>query len=114
MILLSVSIAVAFLLVYALPTVSPPGVKPWLRPTLITAFKQDARTVIVYLYNPHSESVRVVEAWSGGQRASSISSNPSEISPRGYAEVTIAFNSDVSSSVLLHFDSGAWMEVRFE
>ena len=66
LILLSVSIAVAFILVYALPTVSPPESKPWLRPTLITAFREDL-SVKIYLYNPHSESVKVLEAWSGGE-----------------------------------------------
>ena len=113
LILLGVSIAIAFLLVYALPTVSPPGVRPWLRPTLIAAFKQDSKTAVIYLYNPHSEQVKVVEAWSGGERAKSIQSNPDSIPPRGYAEVVVEFDSDISSSILLHFDSGAWMEIRF-
>ena len=108
MILLSVSIAVAFILVYALPTVSPPETKPWLRPTLITAFREDS-SVKIYLYNPHSEPITVLEAWSGGEsRSIGV-----KIDPRSYAEIDVTFSSS-PSSVLLRFDSGAWMEVRFE
>ena len=108
LILLGVSIAVAFILVYALPTVSPPESKPWLRPTLITAFREGS-SVKIYLYNPHSESIKVLEAWSGGEsRDIGVT-----IRPREYAVVNATFSS-TPSSVLLRFDSGAWMEVRFE
>jgi len=109
LILLSVSIAVAFLLVYALPTVSPPGVKPWLRPTLIGAFKGSPSRI--YLYNPHSDYITVLEAWSGGTTISFNCSSDCRIEPRTYEVVEV---SGSPSSVLLRFDTGAWMEVRFD
>ncbi len=107
LILLGISIAVAFILVYALPTVSPPEVKPWLRPTLIAAIRSDS-TVKIYLYNPHSEPITVLQAWIGGspQPVGVV------IEPRGYAEVEVTVDSS-ATSVLLRFDTGAWMEVRF-
>ena len=119
LILLSVSIAVAFLLVYTLPTVSPPGVKPWLRPTLIGAFKGSGE---IYLYNPHSENIEIMEVWSGGSRVEfwcwdeETYPNPDQdriIEPRTY-EVVVLESPPASSSVLLRFDTGAWMEVRFD
>ena len=107
LILLGISIAVAFLLVYALPTVSPPEVKPWLRPTLIAAIRSGS-TVKIYLYNPHSEAITVLQAWTGG------GSQPVGvvIEPRKYAEVEVTVGSS-ETSLLLRFDTGAWMEVRF-
>ena len=109
LILLSVSIAVAFLLVYALPTISPPGVKPWLRPTLIGAFKESPSRI--YLYNPHSDYITILEVWSGGAAISFNCSSDCRIEPRTYEVVEI---SGSPSSVLLRFDTGAWMEVRFD
>lgn len=105
LILLGVSIAVAFILVNTLPAASPPGVKPWLRPTLIAVIDSGGSTYTIYLYNPHSEPITVLEAWSGGSRAEI----GVVINPRSYASFTVQSN---SQSVLLRFDSGAWMEVR--
>ena len=112
LILLSISIAVAFIMVYYLPVVSPPSVKPWLRPTLIAAFK-DSSSVKIYLYNPHSDNIKVVEAWIGSEkRMPTCSDSGCIIEPRTYETVTINVSGSVSS-VLLRFDTGAWMEVRF-
>jgi len=120
LILLSISIAVAFIMAYYLPVVSPPSVKPWLRPILIAAFK-DSSSVKIYLYNPHSDSIRVVEAWIGGTNFTPSCSDNNciicsdgkcVIEPRTYETVTIRASGSVSS-VLLRFDTGAWMEVRF-
>ena len=108
LILLGISIAVAFILVYALPTVSPPEVKPWLRPTLIAAIRSDS-TVKIYLYNPHSEPITVLQAWVGGDpQPINVT-----ISPREYAEITVNDVDPAETSVLLRFSTGAWMEVRF-
>lgn len=115
-ILLSISVAVAFIMVYYLPVISPPSVKPWLRPTLIAAF-QESGSSRIYLYNPHSDNIVVLEAWIGG-----TSSTPScfddggsdpdcRIEPRTYEVVEV---SGAASSILLRFDTGAWMEVRFD
>jgi hypothetical protein len=112
LILLSISIAVAFIMVYYLPVISPPSVKPWLRPTLIAAFK-NSNTVTIYLYNPHSDSIKVVEAWIGSERPPlTCSDGGCIIEPRNYETVTISVSGSVSS-VLLRFDTGAWMEVIF-
>ena len=112
LILLSISIAVAFIMVYYLPVVSPPSVKPWLRPTLIAAFK-DSGNVKIYLYNPHSENIKVVEVWIGGMRLTpSCPDNECIIEPRTHEIATISVFGSVSS-ILLRFDTGAWMEVRF-
>ena len=111
LILLSVSIAVAFLLVYALPVVSPPSVKPWLKPTLIAAFKTDS-TGRIYLYNPHSDYVALIDAWGGGGRVNFTCSGDCRIDPRGYKAVELNLPSG-EDSVLLRFDTGAWLEVRF-
>lgn len=112
LILLSISIAVAFIMVYYLPVVSPPSVKPWLRPTLITAF-EDSDNVKIYLYNPHSENIKVVEAWIGDTRLMpDCPDNECIIEPRTYEIVTISVSGSVSS-ILLRFDTGAWMKVRF-
>jgi len=119
LILLSISIAVAFLLVYALPTASPPETKPWLRPTLIAAFKDSGE---IYLYNPHSENIEIMEVWSGGSKVEfwcwdeETYPNPDQdriIEPRTY-EVVVLESPPASSSVLIRFDTGAWMEVRFD
>ena len=116
LLLLSISIAVAFILVYALPTISPPEVKPWLRPTLIAAFKDSGE---IYLYNPHSENIVVKEVWSGGSRLDFTcqdengSDSECRIEPRSY-EIVILSSPPASSSVLIRFDTGAWMEVRFD
>ena len=109
LILLSISIAVAFLLVYALPMVSPPETKPWLRPTLVGAFKGSPSRI--YLYNPHSDYITILEVWSGGAAISFNCSSDCRIEPRTYEVVEI---SGSPSSVLLRFDTGAWMEVRFD
>ena len=110
LLLLSISIAVAFILVYALPTISPPEVKPWLRPTLIAAFRiGDGSTVRIYLYNPHSERITVLDAWSGGEKQAVNQ----VIDPRSYLEIEVSFSTP-PNSVLLRFDTGAWMEVRFD
>lgn len=108
LILLGVSIAVTFILVYALPIVSPPEVKPWLKPTLIAAIRSDS-TVKIYLYNPHSEPITALQAWVGGDP------QPLDvmISPREYAEITVEDVDPSETSLLLRFDTGAWMEVRF-
>lgn len=103
--------AVAFIMVYYLPVVSPPSLKPWLRPTLVAAFK-DSGSMKIYLYNPHSDNIRVLEVWSEGSGLSFTCAGSSDctIGPRTYEELTI-FGS--ASSVLLRFDTDAWMEVRF-
>lgn len=113
LILLSISIAVAFIMVYYLPIISPPSVKPWLRPTLITAFKE-SDDVKIYLYNPHSDNIKVVEAWVGGMRLDvSCPNDPScIIEPRSYEYVHISGIPSKVASILLRFDTGAWMEVR--
>ena len=111
LILLGVSIAVAFLLVYALPVVSPPSVKPWLKPTLIAAFKSDS-TGRVYLYNPHSDYIALIEAWSGGSRVNFTCSGDCRIEPRGYEVIELSLPAG-ENSALLRFDTGAWLEVRF-
>ncbi len=112
LILLSISTAVAFIMIYYLPVVSPPSVKPWLRPILIAAFK-DSSSVKIYLYNPHSDNIKVVEAWIGSEiRMPTCSDSGCIIEPRTYETVTINVSGSVSS-VLLRFDTGAWMEVRF-
>jgi len=116
LLLLSISIAVAFILVYALPTISPPEVKPWLRPTLIAAFKDSGE---IYLYNPHSENIVVKEVWSGGSRLDFTCHDGNgldpecRIEPRSY-EIVILSSPPAFSSVLIRFDTGAWMEVRFD
>jgi hypothetical protein len=99
-------------MVYYLPVVSPPSVKPWLRPILIAAFK-DSSSVKIYLYNPHSDNIKVVEAWIGSEKPPlTCSDSVCIIEPRTYETVTINISGSVSS-VLLRFDTGAWMEVRF-
>ena len=117
LILLGVSIAVAFILVHALPIISPPSVKPWLRPTVIAAFKVSGSEVDVYLYNPHSEPVTLVDAWSGGDRCVIETDNPTIPARSCFIEngecsaIRIRCNS-LSDSILLRFDSGAWLRVR--
>lgn len=108
--MLGISIAVAFILVYALPTVSPPEVKPWLKPVLVAAFRGSPSRV--YLYNPHSDYITVIEAWSGGDRVDFTCAEDCRIEPRGYELVELDLPPE-SSSVLLRFDTGAWLEVRF-
>jgi len=118
LILLSVSVAVAFILVYALPVISPPEVKPWLKPVAVTdALKVSGSEVNVYLYNPHSEPVTLVDAWSGGDRCVIETDNPTIPARSCFIEngecsaIRIRCNS-LSDSILLRFDSGAWLRVR--
>jgi len=117
LILLGVSIAVAFLLVYALPVVSPPSVKPWLKQTLMAAFKVRESEVDVYLYNPHSEPITLIQAWSGGEECavprSTIPARSCYLEDGECAPIRISCSS-LSDSVLLRFDTGAWLEVRFD
>ncbi|MEM2188266.1 MAG: hypothetical protein QXG35_02925 [Nitrososphaerota archaeon] len=121
LILLSISVAVAFIMVYYLPVVSPPSVRPWLRPTLIAAFSSSGAAEI-YLYNPHSDHIIVLEAWVGGNHlkcpdgagCSCFNENGQKdpecrIEPRTYEVVRV---SGSAQSILLRFDTGAWMEVR--
>lgn len=103
LILLGVSIAVAFILVNALPIISPPSVKPWLKPTLIHAYRSGPM-VTIYLYNPHSEPITVIEAWADG----SPTPVNVQIPPRRYERISVPTS---STSILLRLDSGAWMEV---
>lgn len=120
LILLSISVAVAFIMVYYLPVISPPSVKPWLKPTLVAALSSSI-TVRIYLYNPHSDHIVVLEAWVGGEalkcseragcQCSDMNGPDHEcrIEPRTYEVVEVSRS---ASSILLRFDTGAWMEVR--
>jgi len=117
LILLSVSVAVAFILVYALPVISPPEVKPWLKPVAVTdALKVNENTVNIYLYNPHSEPVKLVEAWSGGELCHiednlTIPARSCFIKNNECSPIIVECDS-LSDSILLRFDSGAWLRVR--
>lgn len=120
LILLSISVAVAFIMVYYLPVISPPSVKPWLRPTLVAALSS-SDTIKIYLYNPHSDHIIVLEAWIGGAARKCPDGagcrcfdkngldHECRIEPRTYEVVEV---SGSVSSILLRFDTGAWMEVR--
>lgn len=118
LILLGVSIAVAFILVHAIPVISPPEVKPWLKPVPICdAFGIDGGRARIYLYNPHSEPVRLMDAWSGGGRCAILTEDPT-IPPRscfiknGVCSPIEVECASLSDSILLRFDSGAWLRVN--